>query len=95
MDRLLVLTVARKVLYPWHPWYGLTVQVHQAFDKETGYFRCRNAIAAVSPFRTSDFCLLLTTRPKVDKEMTPERGAAEVTWLDAGGLGSVASSSSI
>ena len=34
-------TVARKVLYPWHPWYGLTVQVHEAFDKgETGYFRC-------------------------------------------------------
>ena len=31
----------REVLYPWHPWFGLGVHVHQTIDKRlAGVFRC-------------------------------------------------------
>src|SRR5947208_10981922 len=31
----------RELLYPWHPWFGLRVCVHQAIDKSgSGIFRC-------------------------------------------------------
>jgi hypothetical protein len=34
-------TERREVLYPWHPWFGLTVHVHQVVDKGlTGTLRC-------------------------------------------------------
>jgi hypothetical protein len=34
-------TEEREVLYPWHPWFGLTVHVHQAVDKRASAgFRC-------------------------------------------------------
>jgi hypothetical protein len=34
-------TEEREVVYPWHPWFGLVVHVHQALDKRaSAYFRC-------------------------------------------------------
>src|ERR1700738_4428572 len=31
----------REVLYPWHPWFGLSVAVHEAVGKSGGVvFRC-------------------------------------------------------
>ena len=34
-------TEHREVLYPWHPWFGLRVHVHQAVEKGlSGIFRC-------------------------------------------------------
>ncbi len=34
-------TERREVLYPWHPWFGLSVQVHQTVNKGlNGTFRC-------------------------------------------------------
>jgi len=31
----------RELLYPWHPWFGLRVCVHEAIDKSGGsIFRC-------------------------------------------------------
>src|SRR5690242_2999231 len=34
-------TEERGVLYPWHPWFGLTVHVHVAIERRgTSTFRC-------------------------------------------------------
>ena len=34
-------TERRDVLYPWHPWFGLTVHIHQVVEKGlTGTLRC-------------------------------------------------------
>jgi hypothetical protein len=34
-------TVYREVLYPWHPWFGLQVCVHEAIKKaDDVVFRC-------------------------------------------------------
>jgi hypothetical protein len=34
-------TERREVLYPWHPWFGMTVHVHQVVDKGLiGTLRC-------------------------------------------------------
>lgn len=34
-------TVFRELLYPWHPWFGMRVAVHEAVDKADGVvFRC-------------------------------------------------------
>src|SRR5216683_4982217 len=34
-------TEERRVLYPWHPWFGLTVHVHEAVERRgTSTFRC-------------------------------------------------------
>ena len=34
-------TELRELLYPWHPWFGLRVAVHEAIDKSDGVvFRC-------------------------------------------------------
>ena len=34
-------TEEREVLYPWHPWCGHVVHVHQALDRRaSAYFRC-------------------------------------------------------
>src|ERR1700712_3566471 len=34
-------TVSRELLYPWHPWFGLQVAVHEAITRADGVaFRC-------------------------------------------------------
>ena len=34
-------TVFRELLYPWHPWFGMQVAIHEATDKVDGVvFRC-------------------------------------------------------
>ena len=34
-------TVRRELLYPWHPWSGLRVRIHEAVEKgEVAVFRC-------------------------------------------------------
>ncbi|PSH55580.1 hypothetical protein CU103_30600 [Phyllobacterium sophorae] len=34
-------TIERKLLYPWHPWSGHVVKVHEVIDKADGdFFRC-------------------------------------------------------
>ena len=34
-------TERREVLYPWHPWFGLSVHIHQKIDRGQGAnFRC-------------------------------------------------------
>jgi dTDP-4-dehydrorhamnose reductase len=33
--------VVRELLYPWHPWFGLQVAIHEAVEKADGVvFRC-------------------------------------------------------
>ena len=34
-------TTLRELLYPWHPWFGLQVTIHEAIEKSYGVvFRC-------------------------------------------------------
>src|ERR1700754_2903177 len=33
-------TEVRELLYPWHPWSGRLVHVHEALSKGTHIFRC-------------------------------------------------------
>ena len=41
-------TERREVLYPWHPWFGMTVHVHQVVERGlTGTLRCSvNGVAS-------------------------------------------------
>ena len=40
-------TVFRELLYPWHPWFGTRVAIHEAADKVDGVvFRCTLSGAA-------------------------------------------------